>query len=242
MSVFKSKKSAPYYWFDFQLDSRRFYGSTRCTTRKEAEKIEQQERERAKVLTKAAKISAVSLAIDHVAARFWNEVGQHHAGRDATSKNLARLVSYFGKATPLTDIDDAAVAKLVAWRRGQRIKGREKAPFISTATVNRSTTKVLKRLFSFAKSERAQFESEPNWTRHWLKEPPERVRVLVDHGDRVAGLLERAGELASHSAAPHDHDVHESPPGAVLCDANGFVTPGRYSPRLEAGRREGCRP
>ena len=181
MSVFKSKKSAPYYWFDFQLNSRRFYGSTRCTTRKDAEKVEQQERERAKALTKAAKISAASLAIDHVAARFWNEAGQHHAGQDATSKNLARLVSYFGKATPLTDIDDAAVAKLVAWRRGQRIKGREKAPFIATATVNRSTTKVLKRLFSFAKSERAQFENEPNWTRHWLKEPPERVRELQDN-------------------------------------------------------------
>src|SRR4051812_2653456 len=104
MSVFKSKKSAPYYWFDFQIAGRRFHGSTRCTARKEAEKVEQQERERAKAITKASKISAVSLAIDHVAVRFWNEVGQHHAGADATSKNLARLVSYFGKATPLTDI------------------------------------------------------------------------------------------------------------------------------------------
>jgi integrase len=178
---FKSKKSAPYYWFDFQLDGRRFHGSTRCTTRKEADKVEQQERERAKALTRAMKISAFSLAIDHVAARFWNEVGQHHAGQDATSRNLARLVSYFGAPTPLTEIDDAAVAKLITWRRGQHIKGREKAPTIALATVNRSTTKVLKRLFTFAKSERAQFEREPNWTRHWLKEPPERVRELQDN-------------------------------------------------------------
>jgi integrase len=81
----------------------------------------------------------------------------------------------------MTDIDDAAVAKLVAWRRGQRVKGGKDAPLISPATVNRSTTKVLKRLFSFAKSERVQFEREPTWTRHWLKEPEERVRELQDN-------------------------------------------------------------
>ena len=91
MSVFKSKKSAPYWWYDFQISGHRFHGSTRSTNRKDAEKVEAQERERAKAQVKASKISAVSLAIDHVAARFWDEVGQHHAGAEATSHNLARL-------------------------------------------------------------------------------------------------------------------------------------------------------
>jgi integrase len=185
MGIYKSKKS-PYYQYDFQTGGCRFYGSTECTSRKEAEKFEAVERDRAKAQIKAAKISNVSLQIDHLAARFWNEVGQHHAGQDATSKNLARLVEYFGPTTPLTDIDDAAVAKLVAWRRGHSIKGRKSAPLISPATVNRSTTKILKRLFTFAKSEKAQFEREPNWTRHWLKEPEERVRELQDdEADRL---------------------------------------------------------
>jgi integrase len=179
MSTYKSPKS-PYYQYDFQTGGHRFHGSTGCTACKEAEKFEAVERERAKIQVKAMKLSAVSLQIDHVAARYWNEVGQYHAGPDATSKNLARLVKYFGPATPMTDIDDAAVAKLVAWRRGQRVKGGQDAPLISPATVNRSTTKVLKRLFTFAKSERAQFAREPKWTRHWLKEPPERVRELQD--------------------------------------------------------------
>jgi hypothetical protein len=45
----------------------------------------------------------------------------------------------------LTDITDADVAALVAWRRGHRVirsrKQREEdAPLISNATVNRSTT------------------------------------------------------------------------------------------------------
>ena len=72
---------------------------------------------------KATKIAAVSLQIDHVAARYWHERGQYHGGADNTSRDLARLVDYFGPTTVLTDIDDAGVAKLVAWRRGQRRDG-----------------------------------------------------------------------------------------------------------------------
>ena len=40
MSVFRTKKSAPYFWYGFQIRGRRFYGSTKCTSRKEAEKVE----------------------------------------------------------------------------------------------------------------------------------------------------------------------------------------------------------
>jgi integrase len=188
MSVFKTKKSAPYFWFDFVIKRNRFYGSTGCTSRKEAEKYEALERERAKAQVKAARLSATSLLIDDVAGRFWEAKGQHDADADATWKNIERLVDYFGKATALTDIDDGAMTKLVAWRRGHRVSRRGKRtkeeqdalPLISNATVNRSTTKVLQRLFAFAKSEGAQFEREPDWGKHVLKEPPERVRELQD--------------------------------------------------------------
>jgi hypothetical protein len=77
MSVYKSAKSAPYFWYDFQIDGRRFHGSTRCTSRREAEKVEAQERDRAKAVLKAAHRAAVSLELDHVAARYW-------AARDST--------------------------------------------------------------------------------------------------------------------------------------------------------------
>ena len=52
MSVFKVKKS-PYYQFDFVLRGHRFYGSTECTVRKEAEIFEAVVREKAKELVKA---------------------------------------------------------------------------------------------------------------------------------------------------------------------------------------------
>ena len=44
--------------------------------------------------------------------------------------------------------------------------------------MNRSATKVLQRLFAFAKSEKAVFENEPDWEDLLLDEPEERVREL----------------------------------------------------------------
>jgi len=179
VSVFKVKKS-PYYQFDFVLRGHRFYGSTECTVRKEAEKFEAVEREKAKELVKAMKRSKASLLIDDVAARLWNEQAQYDADPEATETNFARLVDYFGKSRSLTEIDHAAAKKMVAWRRGHRIKGRVDAPLISNSTVNRSSSKVLQRFFSFAKAEGTQFDREPKWTELLLPEPEERVRELQE--------------------------------------------------------------
>lgn len=184
MSVYKSKKSAPYWWYDFQISGQRFHGSTRSTNRREAEKIEAQEREHAHALVKAARHAAVSLQIDHVAERYWNERGQYHSGADNTSRDLARLVKYFSPSKLLTDIDDAAVAKLVASRRGTRVVNRE--GLVSNATVNRTTTGALRTLFAFAKSEGVRFDHEPQWRRHMLAKPEERIREL--HDDEAARI------------------------------------------------------
>ncbi|MHC2415550.1 integrase [Bradyrhizobium diazoefficiens] len=187
MSIWKPKNSKVYR-YDFWLGGHRFHGATECTTRKEAEKIEAVEREKARSLVKAMKRSRTSLLIDDVAARLWTDRAQYDADPDATSTNLARLVSYFGKATPLTDIDHAKAKQLVAWRRGHRVTRRGKLtkeekdalPLITNSTVNRSTIAVLRRLFSFAKDEGALFENEPKWEELFLPEPEERVRELHD--------------------------------------------------------------
>jgi integrase len=179
MSVYKPRKS-PYYQYDFWRGGHRFHGSTECTTRKEAESFEAVEREKARTLLKAMKHSRTSLVIDDVAERLWNEQAQHDAAPGATETNFARLIEYFGKAKPLTDIDHNEAKKLVAWRRGHRVKSKKEARVISNATVNRSVTKVLQRLFTFAKAEGAVFDREPNWRELLLPEPEERVRELQD--------------------------------------------------------------
>lgn len=193
MSVFKSKKS-PYYQYDFQWQGRRFFGSTKRTNRREAEAVEQAELDSARKQVAVVAAASTSLQIDDVAGRYWNEIGQHHKGAVHTWRDIARLVEHFGKTMLLTEIGDDEVARLVAWRRGHRIvrtkrrrpKGAPEAPLISNATVNRSTTEVLKKLFTRAKAWGIRFEREPNWKSHWLVEPQERVRELVgDEGDRL---------------------------------------------------------
>lgn len=185
MSVYRDKRS-PYYQYDFQHQGHRFHGSTKCTTRREAEKFEALEFHKAKALVKATRRAKGSLAIDDVADRLWIAQAQYDAEPKATESNFARLIEYFGAAKSMTDIDYKAGQDLVAWRRGHRVSRRgkltkaqrEALPLISNATVNRSATKVLQRLFTFAKAEGAVFENEPKWEGLLLPEPEERVREL----------------------------------------------------------------
>jgi hypothetical protein len=192
MSVYKHKES-PFYHFDFQFRGRRVHGSTGCTDKREANAFERAERDKAKQQAKLAP-SAVSAKLDDVAGRYWSGVGQHHVGADTTWRDIERVVNFFGSTTMMTEILDIDVARLVAWRRGHRVtrhgrglKNAATAPFVAPATVNRSTTEVLKKLFTYAKRTlHIRFEKEPDWKIHWLKEPEERVRELhSDEADRL---------------------------------------------------------
>jgi integrase len=191
MSVYRPKDS-PFYHYDFWWRGARFHGSTKRANRRKAEAVERSERDRAKQQAAAARASSASLKLDDVVGRYWNEVGQHHVGAANTWRDVERLVEFFGPTKLLTEISDDDVARLVAWRRSHRvIRGAEKgktkdnakdpaeAPLISNATVNRSTTEVLKKLFTRAKAWSVRFDHEPHWKAHWLPEPQERVRELV---------------------------------------------------------------
>jgi integrase len=185
MSVYKPK-STPYYQFDFEWRGNRFHGSTKATSRREAEKVERTERERAKKHVAQANSAKTSLRLDDVAGRYWTEKGQHHAGADNTWRQLGYLLDHFGKDKLLTEITGNDVAKLVAWRRGCRRK--DGSP-ISPFTVN-DTTEQLKKLFTRAKAWGVRFDHEPAWKDHWLKEPKERVRELLpDEADRIDAAM-----------------------------------------------------
>ena len=122
MSVYRDKRS-PFYQYDFQVHGRRFYGSTSCTARKEAERFEAVEREKAKAQVKAMARSKTSLLIDDVAERLWNDSAQYDAEPKATETNIARLIEYFGKTTSLTDIDHAKAKQMVQSQSSASIIG-----------------------------------------------------------------------------------------------------------------------
>jgi integrase len=197
MSVYKPKKS-PFYAYDFQLDGRRFHGSTGAKGKREAEKVEAAERQKAESLLKSERaVGHAPLTIDLATARYWQEVGQHHAGRETTWTNLGRLVDHFGPAKLLAEITDDDVARLAAWRRSQTVKGRQTvrnpldprrsvpAPLISLSTVNRSTIEPLQKLFNRARRVwKVLLPNEPDWSLHLLREPTERVREVRQQEER----------------------------------------------------------
>lgn len=191
MSVYRRGKDATYS-YDFQLGRRRFTGNTGRSSRREAEKVEDQARERAR-LEIAAGVSRADapMTLGMATCRYWEEVGQHHKASDTTLHYLLGLEKRFGREVPLESIDDNAVARAVAIRRQETVKGRATfrdprdarkvipAPRISAATVNRSLTEPLQKVMNRARDVwKVALPAMPTWKRHLLKEPVERVREV----------------------------------------------------------------
>jgi hypothetical protein len=182
MSVYKDPRS-PYWWFDFQWRGHRFHGSTKKTTRREAEAVERDEREKAKRVVALQQAARTSLRLDDVFGRYWQDVGQFHAGARNTERQLDYLLAALGKDMLITDTTTDNVARLIARRRGDR--GRS-GGLIAAVTVN-DTLKRLKAVFSYCKDRNVRFENEPKWRTLFLPEPEERIRELIgDEGDRLA--------------------------------------------------------
>jgi integrase len=184
VSIYRNPRS-PYWQFDFQIGGHRFHGSTKCTTRREAEAVERSERENARRYVAQTKAATTSLRLDDVAGRYWQEVGQHNACARNTEKRLDFLITFFGKGKLLSDITDDDVRALIAWRRGHRTRGDK---LIAPATVNLLTAQ-LKTLFTRSRS-RIRFEHEPEWRKHWLTVRQEHPRELVgDEAERLEAKM-----------------------------------------------------
>jgi integrase len=187
VSIFRDPRS-PYWQYDFQWRGRRFHGSTKVTTRREAEKVEAAEREKAKQFVAQTEAARTSLRLDDVAGRYWSEHAQHLAGAGNAEVDLALLIEFHGKDKLLPDITDDDVTKQVAWRRGH--KGAT-GTLISPYTVNR-TTEQLRKLFTRAKLWGARFQHEPYWRKHMLPVPSERVREVSEHEAEQLDAVMRA--------------------------------------------------
>jgi integrase len=194
VSLYRKPRS-PYWHYDFQWRGCRFHGSTKATTRREAEKVEAAERERAKLLIAQTEAARTSLRLDDVAGRYWSEHAQHLAGASNTWPLLGMLIAFFGKDKLVTEITDDDVARLVAWRRGHRgnLEATSNLPtvgkLLSPFTVNHTVT-TLRKLFTRCKLWGVRFAHEPKWTKHLLKVPAERVRELSDdEADRLDAVM-----------------------------------------------------
>jgi integrase len=177
MSVYKDQRS-PYWQFDFQWRGHRFHGSTKTANKREAEKVEAAEREKARAHVAQLAAAKTSLRLDDVAGGFWSERAKDYAAARNTWKRLNYIIEFFGKNKLITEITDDDVRALVAWRRGHCTRG---GKLIAAATVN-LTIMQLKTLFATLRPR----VREPEWRKHWLPVPQEHPRELVgDEGERL---------------------------------------------------------
>lgn len=131
------------------------------------------------------------MAFDIAAGRYWDEVGRHSAERQLET-SIARLVDWIGAETPLAEIDDEMVARLVARRRGEPRQGKPALGLVSAGTVNRTVTELLRRILTRARTAwKIALPDEPDWKVHKLREPRERARELSFTEESAIAGIER---------------------------------------------------
>lgn len=186
MSIYKPK-SRPYYLYDFQLGGHRFHGSTRCTSKREAEAFEKERRkEAAEQIADARSLGRQPMTFGVAATRYWNEVGQHVKSRANLLPVLSWLQIEIGNHRPLKAVDGRLVAALVAKRRACKTRT---GTVLKPATVNR-VTDVLRTIVFRAERVWGEPVTAVDWRRYRLKQPQERVRELrEDEEARMFAVL-----------------------------------------------------
>jgi integrase len=204
------RKTSPFFWYEFEIDNRRFSRSTRTATRNEAERIEREARSRAIAELALERAGGpkpdAPLTINLAAQKYWEQHGSHLVRPDQVEKALAWLVETLGPDTPIRDISNPEVADLVAKRRGagvvnvsaakgraadaKRRKRRERAPvkLVSPATVNRSAVEPLRKLLNYCRDVLEEPVRPIKWKLHLRAEPSERIRTMKA-GEEEAALL-----------------------------------------------------
>src|SRR5690606_6913452 len=116
-----------------------FSGSTGCTTKREAERYEEDLKRQLKAVTADRKKPMTFMTASTL---YWQERGQFLANSLDTERYLAWLQENIGRNTQISTITDATVAKLVAKRRSDGV---------SNATVNRSVCSPLRAIMNRAR-------------------------------------------------------------------------------------------
>jgi integrase len=164
-------KGSPYWHYDFQLQGRRFHGTTRTKSKAVARKVEQAVRDAAIDPTKRKP----DITLDEAFGLYWTEHGQHRRSAVDLEGKLARLLAGLGKDNQLGDVTDDAIARYVSKRRAQ----------VSDASVNRELTiarAVCRRLT------RRYRTPDIAWADHFLEEPAGREPSLPE--DQEDALFE----------------------------------------------------
>jgi integrase len=193
MSIFK-RKNAKEYSYDFIVGGVRFSGNTGTANQREAKREEDRLKEAARKDVESRRPHS-DMTFEQVALKWMKQVGQHHKNALTSLSDVERLIERIGAKTLVLQIGNDLVAQVVAKRRMDKrdVGNRERDHgLVSNATVNRSTTELLKKILRRASRVWKCPVQEIDWSEHRLKEPKERVREASDREERL--LLSQLSE------------------------------------------------
>jgi integrase len=175
MSVVKRERGI--YHYRFQIAGRKFSGSTDSTDKREAERIEADKKREAETEVRTATAGRHNpLTFGAALDRFWNEVGKHYTGSYRATVWGAlewfRQESQIGEHVALKDIGKGTIGEAVGRRRGEDV---------SDATVNRTVTELLRRIWIRARDQWDVPVQRIEWKHFMRPEPKERIRSLATH-------------------------------------------------------------
>lgn len=179
MSIYKNDKT-PYWQYDFQIEGRRFHGSTGTTSKEDAKNIEAAARRKA--VTQIHFPEQADMKLRDAFGRYWLEHAQHKKSADDIFQKMECLIDGIGPDKTLRTITNMDITDYIAKRRGEmkKVKVDDKEKLVrvrSDSSVNREIT-LLRAMLNRAASAWDIAVKMPNWKAHHLREPRGRVRSL----------------------------------------------------------------
>jgi integrase len=191
MSI-RKRKGSPFYHYDFIVKGRRFVGSTKTASRREAERIEREAREAAKAASKEVRKSVYTLG--EACGIYWQEKGHRARGKwqEDTARYLQQICRAIDESTAMSELGDKQVNQFVQARL------KTFAPGHGHAAINRALA-VFRTMHNHVKDLHEQPVKDIKWSRHFLDEPEERIRWLTS--EELERLLDHLPDHARVAVA-----------------------------------------
>lgn len=164
MRIFQ-RTGSPFWWYDFTIRGNRHRGSTGETSERKAKVEAYSAQEKAK----RAPARQTSWKISEILGTWWDQHAQHTQSADAIWSNIQNLERCLDCNLPLARLDNDALIKFRARRRGEGVQ---------PSTINRDLS-YLQAAIRFCDDMHAQVAPKIHWSRLKYKEPPARIRFAA---------------------------------------------------------------
>lgn len=175
MSLYQ-REGSPFWWFDFTVNGQRFRGSTGKEAKREARKVEDDEKRRAREGQKRPE----DWRLHDLCRTYYDERAQHKRSSATILHQLAKLREHIGKDRRLMSITNATMMDYRQSRRGEGV---------SVASINREIV-ILRAAMRYANELHGIGIPKLAWTKLIGEEPAGRVRFLSF--DEYRALIESA--------------------------------------------------